>query len=184
MTIPGFTAEASLCGASSHYRQVPSAPADAAGLVSLAQLDAPFRSPSSPSRLGDGAVQPLPTASGPLLEASGLKVYGNWCGPRYGGDGPPIDAVDRVCCQHDKCYDERGDLSCSCERDLLSRMPAAIADPNTSAAGKAWGTGAIAVFTTLPCLCRQELCVPFTGFCRTVTILGAPLVKLCPPGFD
>lgn len=183
MTIPGFTAEAALCRASGHYRQVPSAPAAAAGLLSLAQLDAPFRSPSSPSGLSGGAVQPVPEAGGPNPLAGGLETYGNWCGPGKSGPGQPIDAVDRVCCQHDKCYSDRGYLACSCERDLISRMPAAIANSNTSAKGKAVGAAAIALFTALPCLCRRQVCATFFG-CYTVTAPGIPGLKLCPPLFS
>jgi hypothetical protein len=33
-----------------------------------------------------------------------MPVYGNWCGPRYGG-GMPVDALDSCCKQHDDCYD-------------------------------------------------------------------------------
>jgi len=41
----------------------------------------------------------------------GVKVYGNWCGPNH-GSGKPIDALDRICMYHDKCYDKYGYFNC------------------------------------------------------------------------
>lgn len=33
-----------------------------------------------------------------------LRIYGNWCGPGYGG-GLCVDAIDRACRAHDLAYD-------------------------------------------------------------------------------
>lgn len=183
MTTPGFTAEASLCRAGEHYWQVPLAPAAAADLLGLAQLDDPFRSSFSPGGDSGSAAPPLPLAGG-------LEVYGNWCGPGHSGPGQPRDSVDRVCCQHDKCYSDRGSLDCSCDRDLIARMPAAIADPNTSPAGKSAGAAAIALFVATPCFChRVRVCLSPFGPCFNrnipgpVGVPGLPGLKVCPPGF-
>lgn len=170
MTTPGFTAEASLSRASGQYRQVRLVPAAAAELLGLAQLGLPVL-PSPVQR-----VRPVPL--------NGLEVYGNWCGPGHFGHGAPWDPVDQVCCRHDKCYDDRGILDCSCDRDLVARMPAAIADSRTSAAGRVAGTAAIALFSVSPCFCHK-ICVPLFG-CRDIPgpvgVPSLPGLKICPPG--
>ena len=45
-------------------------------------------------------------------------LYGKWCGPGCSGPDEPKDNVDACCRDHDKCYEERGYLSCSCDREL------------------------------------------------------------------
>jgi Phospholipase A2 len=178
MTIPAFTAEASLYRTGTSYRQLRSAaPLDAAdgGLLGLAQIGMP--------------LLPIPAAPAPMppMLLSGLDVYGKWCGPGNSGPGAPIDRVDQVCCRHDKCYSNRGYFDCSCDRDLIASMPAAIAHPSTSASGQVAGAGAIAVFTALPCICHRA-CFPFLG-CHDIPgpggVPGIPsgALKLCPPGF-
>ena len=120
----------------------------------------------------------------PLTQfAAGLAVYGNWCGPGHGGGGPPIDAVDEVCFRHDRCYEERGYFDCSCDRDLIARMPAAIVHPATPVAGKVAGAAAAALFQAVPCLCHR-ICLPFVGCIPSpVPVPGPPGVKACPPPF-
>lgn len=105
--------------------------------------------------------------AGNVLEGDGLPVYGNWCGPGHGGDPntPAIDPVDAVCKAHDLCYDERGYFDCSCDREMLERLPAAIGDTRTSAQGKACGELVHQWFSNSPCLCWTELCVPETRWC-------------------
>jgi len=59
-----------------------------------------------------------------------LPVYGNYCGRGYGdptGNKPPVDAVDAVCREHDRCYARLGDFDGRCDRDLVESMPSAIA---------------------------------------------------------
>jgi RHS repeat-associated protein len=75
------------------------------------------------------------------------KVYGNWCGPNWTGGRkepydpahdplykPPIDALDTVCMNHDKCYYLcRRDHPCSkgdrqncmriCDQTLIRDVP-------------------------------------------------------------
>ncbi|MDA2914959.1 hypothetical protein MYX77_13590, partial [Acidobacteriia bacterium AH_259_A11_L15] len=76
-----------------------------------------------------------------------------------------MDAVDAVCRAHDQCYDERGYLDCSCDRELIENMPAAIADPRTSVQGKACGALANQWFSLSPCICWAEKCLPVTVWC-------------------
>lgn len=45
----------------------------------------------------------------------GPAYYGNWCGPFHGG-GKPIDTLDELCMHHDKCYEEKGYRTCSCDK--------------------------------------------------------------------
>lgn len=50
-----------------------------------------------------------------------LPVWGNWCGPGYGG-GSAVDLLDRACRTHDKCYASNGYFNCSCDRSLISAI--------------------------------------------------------------
>jgi hypothetical protein len=186
MTTPGFTAEASLRRAKAYCRQIPLAPA-AAELLSLAQTRPPVLLPPVQPVLPvpmDGRPVMLPPMQ-PVLPVpmAGLELYGNWCGPGNSGPGAPIDAVDQVCCLHDKCYTDRGYLDCSCDRDLVARMPGAIANANTPAAGRAFGIAAAAFFAVTPCLCHR-VCFPFAGCFDLPGQAGVPGIgKGCPPGF-
>jgi len=49
----------------------------------------------------------------------GIPIWGNWCGPGH-GSGPPQDILDRGCQIHDKCYEEKGYFSCSCDWELVA----------------------------------------------------------------
>lgn len=166
MTTPGFTAEASLRRATGRYRQVPPAPAVAAELLALAQRGLPV----------------LPSAVQPVAQIS-LDIYGNWCGPGNSGPDPPIDAVDEVCCRHDQCYCEDGYFECSCDRDLVASMPAAIADSSTPPEGAAKGLAAMLFFAASPCLCYYEVCypLPWPPFwdCSEIPVPGLPGLKRC-----
>jgi hypothetical protein len=119
-----------------------------------------------------------------VIPAAGIDFYGNWCGPGNSGPGTPVDAVDEVCCRHDQCYSSRGSLDCSCDRDLIRRMPAAIADSSTSARGRALGTAALAAFVADPfCLCHR-ICLPIVGCVGAPPVPGIPgPLKLCPPPY-
>ena len=124
----------------------------------------------------------LALAGAPEVRAAqGVPIYGKWCGPGHGGGGSPEDPVDRVCCLHDMCYDDRGYLDCSCDRDLIARMPAAIADPRTPPAGAAAGTAAMLAFSVLPCFCH-DICLPFVG-CNDFPVPIPGIGKICPPPF-
>jgi hypothetical protein len=46
-------------------------------------------------------------------------MHGNYCGSGRLGDGfenEPVDALDKACQEHDKCYHERGDWHEDCDR--------------------------------------------------------------------
>jgi hypothetical protein len=115
--------------------------------------------------------------------AQDIPIHGNYCGPGHSGTGPPVDAVDQVCCRHDKCYCARGYLDCSCDRELIVNMPAAIADSSASAAAK--GAAILAFFAADPlCFCHRW-CFPFVGCSDApVAVPGIPgPLKLCPPPY-
>jgi hypothetical protein len=183
MSIPGFTADASLKKAANKNGRNVLATLDPFQVFTLAQSLSPtaIQSLISPQQqqeaenIGRTAQQ---------LQAR-LKVYGNWCGPGHSGPGAPVDPVDQVCCKHDKCYSSEGYLDCKCDRDLVRRLPAAMADRRTSASGVAWGAAAIALFTATPCLCHKG-CLPLIG-CHDLPgetgVPGIPGLKRCPPGF-
>jgi hypothetical protein len=172
MATAGFTAEASHYRASRHYRRISLAPAPAGGLLGFGRLALPV--PRS-------RVQP---AQGPL-------TYGRHCGIGHSSFEAPIDAVDEVCCRHDKCYCERGYFDCSCDRNLILDMPGAIADPSTSAEGRAKGTAIAALLAADPfCLCHR-ICHPgwpdfWNWECSDagdLAVPGIPPLKLCPAPF-
>jgi hypothetical protein len=121
----------------------------------------PERGSKTPRRNGEvpttSALRPVggtsvPAISGlaeiPVLDKNrftsrllSLPVYGNYCGRGHGdptGDKPPIDAVDAVCRDHDRCYGLLGDFDGRCDRDLIESMPSAIAS-TSSPVGKQAG---------------------------------------------
>ena len=78
-----------------------------------------------------------------------LPVYGNYCGVGHGDptwQTPPIDAVDLVCREHDRCYSLLGDFDNRCDRILIEMMPLAIAC-TPSLAGKQAGLLALTYFS-------------------------------------
>ena len=78
-----------------------------------------------------------------------LPFYGNYCGRGHGdptGNTPPIDAVDAVCREHNRCYGLLGDFDRRCDRDLIQSMPSAIAS-TPSPIGKNAGLLALLYFS-------------------------------------
>jgi len=167
---PGFTAEASLTGTSARRRQAPWASTHVPVGLDMAQLPPPA----------------LPSPAEPALSDNLNIIYGNWCGWNR-GHGVPQDKVDQVCCPHDKCYDKRDNYDCSCDRDLLERMPGATAHSSTSGAGRRAGAKIISFFASDPfCLCHR-IRVPYPGI-PPWKVVHAPFpvpgspgpLKLCP----
>jgi hypothetical protein len=80
-----------------------------------------------------------------------LPVYGNYCGAGHGDptfQTPPVDAVDLVCREHDRCYSLLGDFDERCDRNLVEVMPKAIAITPTPL-GKQVGLLTMLYFSTL-----------------------------------
>jgi hypothetical protein len=78
-----------------------------------------------------------------------FPVYGNYCGIGHGDPTwktPPIDAVDLVCREHDRCYSLLGDFDKRCDRNLIELMPTAIAQTR-SPLGKQAGLMALVYFS-------------------------------------
>jgi hypothetical protein len=180
-TTPGFSAKSSLLRTAGTYQR--GSPTEQFDGVSPAQADpleeARPRTSTDPRSV---AVPRVPSAAASIPS---IPIYGNWCGPGFGGPGSPIDAVDQACCRHDKCFDANGFDDCKCNRDLIARLPAAIANPNVPASGKAAGAGILAALQLAPCLCHKA-CLPILG-CHDIPgglgVPGIPGVQLCPPGF-
>ena len=147
MSLPGFTAEASLRGKTEFYL------------------------------LKNSGAQEIASAARDITPQLSLPIYGNYCGPGHGdptGATPPIDAVDAACRAHDRCYASRGYFDCQCDRNLIASMRGAIASTSTTA-GKLAGTAVMTYFANTFCLCRNRVCVtlPFIGRrCTTVTLPG------------
>lgn len=62
-----------------------------------------------------------PQGNGISTQKISLPIWGNWCGPGYGG-GKAKDLLDRACMNHDKCYGSKGYFNCSCDRTLISSI--------------------------------------------------------------
>lgn len=85
-------------------------------------------------------------------------MYGCWCGK--GNSCTSVkDAVDNVCRSHDKCYDSKGVMHCSCEKQLCNDMVGAVVQPGVGPAGKAAGVLARTIFCNSPCYCDK--CIPW-----------------------
>jgi hypothetical protein len=94
-----------------------------------------------------------------------FPVYGNYCGPGHDdptGNTPPIDAVDAVCREHNRCYRLLGAFDRRCDRNLIESMPSAIAS-TPSPIGKKAGLLALFYFS----LAERNLALGETLFKRT-----------------
>ncbi|MCG7231811.1 hypothetical protein QPX08_06415 [Corynebacterium propinquum] len=78
--------------------------------------------------------------------------YGNWCGPGHSGPGAPINTLDRICMNHDKCYARKGYFACSCDRQLIADIKANRGKFN------GWGENAAALAAAT--YFRANLCNP------------------------
>ncbi len=120
-------------------------------------------------------------------DAIKFKVYGRWCGPDYGHNGPPIDPVDAVCKAHDLCCERSGRAMnntlqyCGCDRIIISRMRDAIR-ATKSKKGKAAGLSILGTFIAAPCWCWKKICVPHIS-CHKVRKCQTIRKKVCYPTF-
>jgi hypothetical protein len=94
-----------------------------------------------------------------------LPVYGNYCGVGHGDPTfktTPVDAVDLVCREHDRCYSLLGDFDNRCDRNVIEILPTAIA-MTPSPQGKNAGLLALLYFSSI----ERNLALGETLFKRT-----------------
>jgi len=53
----------------------------------------------------------------------------NWCGPGCNGPGAPINDLDALCKEHDKCYRSHRSR-CECDQEFLRRLRSKV-NPHT-----------------------------------------------------
>jgi len=56
-----------------------------------------------------------------VAQPSGIPIWGNWCGPGYGG-GPTKDLLDAACKEHDLNYERYGYFDCRSDIILINRI--------------------------------------------------------------
>lgn len=83
------------------------------------------------------------------LYRASMPIYGKYCGPGHSGPGKPIDALDKACQKHDKCYGSRGYFACSCDKALLSDIVKAL--PHLSGKALVASVAIRTYFMNAPC---------------------------------
>lgn len=73
----------------------------------------------------------------------GLPIWGNYCGPGYGGkdsDEPVTDVLDEGCRRHDQCYKWSLTLrkNCKCNKDLVDYIDTHKKEMSGTMAKVAW----------------------------------------------
>lgn len=73
----------------------------------------------------------------------GLPIWGNYCGPGYGGkdsDEPVTDVLDEGCRRHDQCYKWSLTLrkNCKCNKDLVDYIDTHKNEMSGTMAKVAW----------------------------------------------
>ena len=127
-------------------------------------ISAPYLGEISLPVLSEVAKSGSPDSRGTPRQLS-LPVYGNYCGFGHGDptwNTPPIDAVDAVCREHDRCYALLGDFDSRCDQDFIESMPSAIAS-TPSPAGKKAGLLGLLYFS----LAERNLALGESLFKRT-----------------
>jgi hypothetical protein len=127
-------------------------------------ISAPYLGEISLPVISEVARSGSPDSRGAPRQLS-LPVYGNYCGFGHGDptwNTPPIDAVDAVCREHDRCYALLGDFDSRCDQDFIESMPSAIAS-TPSPAGKKAGLLGLLYFS----LAERNLALGETLFKRT-----------------
>eukprot|EP00742_Colponemidia_sp_Colp-10_P004609 GILJ01004919.1.p1 GENE.GILJ01004919.1~~GILJ01004919.1.p1 ORF type:complete len:238 (+),score=23.42 GILJ01004919.1:41-754(+) len=80
-----------------------------------------------------------------------IPIHGKYCGPGH-GDGtyttPPIDEVDRLCLEHDRCYDARYQ-DCGCDAMFIKGLEE-LKDPAMSFVASTMSLW----FASSPCTCH------------------------------
>lgn len=76
------------------------------------------------------------------------RIYGNYCGKGNRG-GPPIDDLDAICMDHDKCYhtaDGHPGPKGTCDLELLKRTQEYLTRPNLTLKQKLVAKAMLAYF--------------------------------------
>ena len=126
-------------------------------------ISAPYLGEISLPVISEVARSGSPDSRGAPRQLS-LPVYGNYCGFGHGDptwNTPPIDAVDAVCREHDRCYALLGDFDSRCDQTFIESMPSAIAS-TPSQAGKNAGFLSLLYFS----LAERNLALGETLFKR------------------
>ncbi|WP_353096771.1 hypothetical protein [Tissierella praeacuta] len=74
------------------------------------------------------------------MSAIGLPIWGNYCGPGYGGKNstkPAKDVLDEGCRRHDNCY-KWGRNNCNCNRELVRYIDEHKSEMSGNMARVAW----------------------------------------------
>ncbi|TNE47468.1 MAG: hypothetical protein EP343_20065 [Deltaproteobacteria bacterium] len=95
-----------------------------------------------------------------------LHIYGNWCGPGVGNRSTkkPIDAVDRACMLHDKCFLKKGAKGlggriqhCDCDRIIRGELKRAGRTKLSKKAKRKRKLMSL-YFRLAKCWCRRVVC--------------------------
>lgn len=82
-------------------------------------------------------------------------VYGVYCGngnkdPSYATPG--VDALDEACKRHDKCWDDKGRVSCTCDKALSAETAALTVRMDLSSHTRETAALVSAFFLQTPCV--------------------------------
>lgn len=82
-------------------------------------------------------------ARGYITRSIGLPIWGNYCGPGYGGkdsNKPATDVLDEGCKRHDQCYKWSLTLrkNCKCNKDLVDYIDEHKSEMSGTMAKVAW----------------------------------------------
>ena len=77
------------------------------------------------------------------------KFYGNWGGPGWGSDKPPVDGLDRIFMNHDKAYGDRGYFDTAADINYTTASALNALDPDASHRERLYGGIAAGIFAGL-----------------------------------
>ena len=71
-------------------------------------------------------VQPASATAGPAEPVTPLwwaiPLHGHWCGPGHSGPVAPVDTLDALCMEHDRCYAKDGYFNLTCDLTLVTNV--------------------------------------------------------------
>lgn len=120
-----------------------------------------------------------------------MPIHGRWCGMGHGFNGPPVDAVDRLCMLHDICVKKtlstkkvkkyvHGLQYCHCDWKILSGIDAALRTVKKQGKKKAYQRGLLikTYFKNTRCFCDKRVCLP-KPVCKKVKVCTDRFSTLC-----